>query len=234
MLSLAVENGVKFVQGRVTSLESTSGQVTRVRYIPVSDDTTSEEHTLEADCIILAAGAWSPTLLPSLPISATRAHSIVIKPPPTLPTDAISPYVLFTSIALPTSGRSREVTPEIYPRPDPAIYVCGPGDTRVALPPNVDDVDVDERACEEIWEWVAQTGVIKSEVIGEVEKRQACYLPIVESGGGPIIGNVPGVKGLVVAAGHTCWVGPSHSYCDTYAGAMVLSLLIFLLLLGHL
>ena len=43
---------------------------------------------------------------------------------------------------------------------------------------------------------------------GEITARQACYLPTPTSGpsGCPIIGEVEGVKGLVVATGHTCWV----------------------------
>lgn len=34
--------------------------------------------------------------------------------------------------------------------------------------------------------------------------KQACYLPLVSSGGGPIIGET-GIKGLILASGHTCW-----------------------------
>ncbi|KAI0319341.1 FAD dependent oxidoreductase [Amylostereum chailletii] len=204
MLELAIQKGVQFVQGRVVSIESESGQVSGVRYI--QSDGLEELH-LSADCIVLAAGAWSPNILPSLPISATRAHSIVIRSPASLRIDAVSAYVLFTAIQLPKSGkgRPRVVTPEIYPRPDKTIYVCGPGDTRVPLPQTVDEVDVDPHACEEIWEWVTKTGVVESWALEGIERRQACYLPVVEGEGGPIVGEVPGMKGLVVATGHTCW-----------------------------
>ena len=34
--------------------------------------------------------------------------------------------------------------------------------------------------------------------------RQACYLPSVSLGGGPLIGET-GITGLLMAAGHTCW-----------------------------
>ncbi|ETW77364.1 hypothetical protein HETIRDRAFT_173996 [Heterobasidion irregulare TC 32-1] len=200
MLNLASEKGVRLIKGKVISLESDSGQITGVRYCS-SEGAFSEEVNLAADTVILAAGAWSPTLLSSLPITGTRAHSIIIRP--SMQADVIAPYVLFTSIALPAGGRN--VTPEIYPRPDSTIYVCGPGDTREALPLTVDEVKTDPLACEEIWEWVAETGIIQSNVLGEIEKHQACYLPIVENEGGPIIGNVPNMKGLVVATGHTCW-----------------------------
>jgi len=39
---------------------------------------------------------------------------------------------------------------------------------------------------------------------GEVLKKQACYLPSVIGGGGPLIGET-GIKGLLMATGHTCW-----------------------------
>jgi glycine/D-amino acid oxidase-like deaminating enzyme len=39
---------------------------------------------------------------------------------------------------------------------------------------------------------------------GEVTARQACYLPNVSRGSGPLIGQTS-VKGLFMGAGHTCW-----------------------------
>jgi glycine/D-amino acid oxidase-like deaminating enzyme len=39
---------------------------------------------------------------------------------------------------------------------------------------------------------------------GEVLVKQACYLPHVSGGGGPLIGET-GSKGLFMASGHTCW-----------------------------
>ncbi|KAI0037740.1 FAD dependent oxidoreductase [Auriscalpium vulgare] len=204
MLDLALENGVRFVQGRVTTLESNTGHVSGVRYVAIEG---GEEVHLPADRVVLAAGAWSSTLLPSLPVSGTRAHSVVIRAPLAPPAEAVSPYVLFTSIELPKvdGGRPRTVSPEIYPRPDATIYVCGPGDTRAPLPLTVDDVAVDAAACEEIWDWVAETGVIEEWALGDIETRQACYLPTVDIKGGPIIGAVPNISGLVAATGHTCW-----------------------------
>lgn len=155
-----------------------------------------------------------------------RGHSIVVDPPPSpeSATIILSPHALFTSITLPPSApvdssvlRASTVTPEIYPRPDSTIYICGPGDTRIPLPASVDDVEVSQAACEDIWKWVAgpqNGGIIRREVLGEVKARQACYVPIVQrlistenaDPEGPIIVAVPGVEGLVVAAGHNFWV----------------------------
>ncbi|TFY81756.1 hypothetical protein EWM64_g2251 [Hericium alpestre] len=205
MLKLAAEKGVEFVKGRVTVLDNDSGHVTGVRYIPV--DGTEEVH-IPADCIILAAGPWSPSLVPALPITSMRAHSIVIKSPSSLHPNAVTPYALFMSLSLPKTPRhgAQMVTPEIYPRPNQTIYVYGPGDTRTPLPPIVDDVEVDKASCEQLWEWMSESGVFERWALGEVVREQACYLPSVSTGGGPIVGEVPGIKGLVVATGHTSWV----------------------------
>lgn len=157
-----------------------------------------------------------------------RGHSIVIDPPlpPISTTITLSPHALFKSITLPPSAsvessrlHANFVAQEIYPRPDSTIYICGPGDTLVLLPATVDDVEVDQVACEDIWKWVAEPrdgGIIRLEVLGEVKFRQACYVPIVkrlnstedEDLEGPIIGTVAGAEGLVAGTGHSFWVSP--------------------------
>lgn len=195
MMELAAENGVKLRRGSAICIAVESGRVTGVRYT----DTEREEQLVPATHVILAAGAWSPTLLSSLPISATRAHSVTFRPKPGVD---IAPYVLFTDIKLP---RGHHASPEIYARPDNEVYACGPGDDST-LPGNVDDVEVDQTACESIREQVVSIAPKLRE--GTVEKRQACFLPTVShrGGGGPIIGEAKTVaKGLYIATGHTCW-----------------------------
>ncbi|KAF8843475.1 FAD dependent oxidoreductase [Paxillus ammoniavirescens] len=194
MMDLAAEKGATLLRGSVTSIEREEGQVSGVRY---RDPTDNSSKFLPATHVILSAGAWSPSIIPSLPISATRAHSVVIRPRPDV---TIAPYVIFTEIALP---RGQVVTPEIYARPDNEIYACGPGDDS-SLPGNVDDVAVDETACQSIWEHVASISTEFRE--GTIEKRQACCLPIVSVGGGPIIGEAQKIaRGVYIATGHTCW-----------------------------
>ncbi|TFY67035.1 hypothetical protein EVJ58_g1897 [Rhodofomes roseus] len=126
MLALAQEKGCEFVRGKVTSIEidQAAGQVSGVTYTTSAADGSS--HTLPATHVVLAAGVWSPRILPSLPISGTRAHSVTIHPQPGV---AISPYVLFTEILFPSAGRHgpQRVSPEIYARPDNEVYACGPG-----------------------------------------------------------------------------------------------------------
>lgn len=85
------------------------------------------------------------------------------------------------------------IEPEVYPRPDGSVYVCGEPQGDVPLPPSPSDVTVmEERAA--VIEHAA--GLVSSALRGaEVEARQACYLPNSEDGM-PLIGRcVPGVLG---------------------------------------
>ncbi|KAI0342465.1 FAD dependent oxidoreductase [Trametopsis cervina] len=207
MLELAQEKGVAFIGGKVTEINAPQRKVSAVTYVDVH---TEETKTIPATHVVLAAGPWSPHILPTLPIKGTRAHSVTIRP-----SAPVSPYVLFTEISLPSSLSSSlsssssssspvQATPEIYARPDGDVYCCGPGDD-TALPDSVDEVKVDRAACDAI---VEQVGSISRELRGgSVGVRQACFLPVVENGGGgPIVGEAGEVaKGLIVATGHTCW-----------------------------
>jgi glycine/D-amino acid oxidase-like deaminating enzyme len=209
---LAEEKGVKIITGaRVTAIRKTSnGQaVESVEYEKDGNSVTLPT----SDCVV-AAGPWTSRLLPNVPVTASRAHSVVVQTP-----NPVSAYALFTSIMLPsgfptptsqkTRGskaaqgplkRSQMVEPEIYARPDGTAYACGPTDQTVELPLTNAEVQVDEARCEDI---LHQIGGISDELgkDGKVLAKQACYLPQ----GGPWIGEVGGTQGLIVAAGHTCW-----------------------------
>lgn len=200
MAQLAEEKGVKIVTGaRVTAIsKGANGHVESVTYTKDGQD----NQLPTTDCIV-AAGPWTPRLLPNVPVTSSRAHSIVIKTP-----KPVSPYALFTSIALPAGfpspsqqkATNRTVEPEIYARPDGTAYACGPTDSNVPLPLTTAEVEVDGARCDDI---AAQVGAVSDELgrDGDVLARQACYLPQ----GGPFIGPVPGHEGVIVAAGHTCW-----------------------------
>ena len=205
MFELAKINGVNFIKGKAVSIvQGLDRKVSGVEYIRHQDHgmTTTEKETVPATHVIVAAGAWSSAIVHQLPISATRAHSITIRPKEGI---TISPYVLFTEISDPSPGpSSKPSSPEIYARPDNEVYACGPGDD-YPLPDTVDDVVVDKTCCESIYTHVSSISQELRE--GTVEKHQACYLPSVSSGGGPIIGEANQIaKGLFIATGHTCWV----------------------------
>ncbi|KAI1118389.1 FAD dependent oxidoreductase [Nemania sp. NC0429] len=213
MAQLAEDAGVRIVTGaRVTAINRSpdGSRVESVTY--VKDDGQETTHPT-ADCVV-AAGPWTRRLLPEIPVTASRAHSVVIRTPRPL-----SPYALFTAIQLPVGFRApvpktaqhgavaatalrgqQVVEPEIYARPDGTAYACGPTDDVAPLPLTTAEVEVDAARCEDL---VAQIGGISDELgrDGEVLARQACYLPQ----GGPYIGQVGSTKGLIVAAGHTCW-----------------------------
>ncbi|ODQ51911.1 FAD dependent oxidoreductase [Saitoella complicata NRRL Y-17804] len=187
MMRLAREKGVELIMGKVTDVKD--GSVTYV-----SKD-TNEEKTLDSTQTIVTAGPWTPKILKEAPISATRAHSITIRPK-----KPVSAHALFTSMTL-SSGKT--VAPELYARPD-EVYVCGEGDHLTSIPETADKVEVIQSRCDDL---VKQAGELSSRLKeGEVLACQACYLPVMERGmGGPMVGAVPGRKGVWVAAGHSCW-----------------------------
>jgi len=207
MAQLAEEKGAKVVLGSVTSIDQSSNTVKSVTY---QDKETRETRTIPATDVIISAGPWTQSIYPPAPISALRAHSVTIRP-----SRPVSAYALFTDITLPSSfGRTNEtvrskrthtkrVTPEIYARPNNEVYACGEGDTFVPLPKTTDDVETDDARCQDIVDYISS---ISDEMRnGEVTVRQACYLPNVQAAnGGPLIGET-GVRGLLLAAGHTCW-----------------------------
>ena len=207
MAKLAEEGGVKIVLGLVSDIDRSGGQVRSVTY---EDKETSKSQTIPATDVIVAAGPWSKRVYPPAPIAAMRAHSVTITP-----SRPISAYAVFTEISLPADfgrtdmfvkskrGHGKTATPEIYARPNNEAYACGEGDRLVPLPKTTADVETDDARCQDIVDYVSS---ISDELRdGEVTVRQACYLPNVETAsGGPLIG-LTGVKGLLLAAGHTCW-----------------------------
>ncbi|KAL8784124.1 MAG: hypothetical protein Q9195_009168 [Heterodermia aff. obscurata] len=160
MATLASEAGARILtNASATSLSTPNNTASSVTY---TDTTTSTTHTLPASDIILAAGPWTQRLFPRAPISGLRAHSVTIRP-----SRPITAYALFTEIALPANfrprtdtflkakrGHSKDVTPEIYARPNNEAYCCGEGDTLVPLPATTADVETDESRCQDIIDYV--------------------------------------------------------------------------------
>ncbi|KAF2280338.1 FAD dependent oxidoreductase [Westerdykella ornata] len=212
MARLAEEKGVNIIYGTATKIhQEEDAAVTGVTYIPknATPEEEKEGKYIQADTVILTAGPWTRTLYPSAPISALRAHSVTIRP-----SKPVSAYALFTSIELPNPemqkggksmrGRTQTttVTPEIYARPNNEVYACGSGDTLVPLPLSTSAVQVDPARCADVVAHVCSISPALRE--GEVTARQACYLPTVDTGGGPLVGRTS-VKGLLIGAGHSCW-----------------------------
>ncbi|TID19921.1 fad dependent oxidoreductase [Venturia nashicola] len=209
MVELAEEKGVRVEYGSATSINTSKDgkEVESVSYRAKED---GSPHILPATHVVLSAGPWTKQIWPKAPITATRAHSITIRP-----SRPVSPYTLFTSITLPKefykssptptrklAKHGTTVTPEIYARPNNEVYACGDGDSTIPLPTTTELVQVDPQRCQDVVDYVCS---ISEELrYGEVTARQACYLPGVQGSDSPIIGE-GSVKGLVWAVGHTCW-----------------------------
>lgn len=216
MADLAAEKGVDIkTQSPVESINYTPDH-SAVQSVTYTDTATNATRTLPATDVVLAAGPWTQSLYPSAPITSMRAHSVTIRP-----SRPVSAYALFTQIALPPNfsqtpestlshkplssknKHSQLVSPEIYARPKNEVYACGEGDRLIPLPATTSEVQVDEKRCQDIVDYVSS---ISDELAqGEVTARQACYLPNVSVGSGSPLVGLTGVRGVVMAAGHTCW-----------------------------
>jgi glycine/D-amino acid oxidase-like deaminating enzyme len=151
--------------------------------------------TLEADAVVLAMGPWTGRVAGILPlprVHGLKGHSV------TLAVADVPAHALFVDYRM-TDGRRLE--PEIYPRPDGEVYVCGMADP-APLPDSPDAVLVSEEACAVL---VRAAGRVSSQLAAApVTRRQACYRPVTDDGL-PLIGPVPGVAGAFVATGHGSW-----------------------------
>ncbi|KAH8119704.1 FAD dependent oxidoreductase [Phellopilus nigrolimitatus] len=173
MCALAQEKGAQLVLGKATSIAYAARadggkQAREVAGVSYTDASTGAARTLPASHVLVAAGPWTPALLPQVPISGMRAHSITIRP-----TRPLSAYALFTEIALPGAARRAR----------------GARDLRAPERRGV-RVRAGRRA--------AAAG----------SRRRPCRSTrAFDSGprGCPIVGEDESVKGLVIAAGHTCW-----------------------------
>lgn len=221
---LAEQGGAKIIMGKVehvncSNMPDASGKPAplpsfedltqkKVASITYIDKATSKLHTLPATNVVLAAGPWTPTLLPKVRVAPLRAHSVTIKLK-----RPVSAYCLFTEITLNDPSRpsnlsksspAKTISPEIYSRPNNEVYICSQGDFDVALPSPTDAVEVSFQSCQEIID--AATSVSDELRHGQVTARRACYLPTIDVGvnKGPLVGPTE-VEGLLLATGHSCW-----------------------------
>ncbi|KAI6913647.1 hypothetical protein KC318_g8071 [Hortaea werneckii] len=206
--------GARIIIGKATDIKYSTDNDKSVTSVDYTTQTGSAER-LDATDVVVAAGPWTPRLLPQVQLQAPRGHSVIIKP-----TSAISPHVLFPTISpAADSGLEDLISPEIYPRPADAlydfetVYSAGPDDYDVPLPPSTDEVAVHPQKCNDITQVLSSVSPPLQN--GQVLVRQACYKPQIrahEDGEevGPIVGPLPGSRGVWLAAGHDEW-GMSNS-----------------------
>eukprot|EP00879_Flechtneria_rotunda_P003899 GHRR01004139.1.p2 GENE.GHRR01004139.1~~GHRR01004139.1.p2 ORF type:complete len:358 (+),score=109.03 GHRR01004139.1:58-1131(+) len=116
--------GAKVVIGTVTGIStSSSGAITGVK-VQQESSNGSIKAEIAADAVVLAMGPWTGAArawLPTAPATAgQKAHSCVFRPK-----EPMSDTMVFTAFRT-ADGRTTE--PELYPRPDGTVYVCGETD----------------------------------------------------------------------------------------------------------
>ena len=150
---------------------------------------------LEADAVVLAMGPWTSRAVPGLrlpTVHGLKGYSV------TLAAADVPAHALFVDYRL-ASGRALE--PEIFPRPDGEVYVCGMADP-APLPDSPEAVEVNDAACAVLAH--AAGRVSTALAAARITRRQACYRPVTDDGL-PLIGRVPAVAGAYVATGHGPW-----------------------------
>jgi glycine/D-amino acid oxidase-like deaminating enzyme len=215
MAQLAQERGVHILlQSQVTAIRLNAAytHVDSVEYIDrTAPPDTPPRALLGVTDVVVAAGPWSGRLVPGSAIEGLRAHSVVFAA-------AMSPYAVFTDIALPREwapphraarGERRvhrgRVDPEVYARPGGEAYACGEPDPSAPLPATADAVACDDDQCDDLAAYFGTVSPLLSRA--PVVARQACYIPRHMRAGeecNPLVGPTT-VAGLWMASGHTCW-----------------------------
>ena len=152
--------------------------------------------TIEANAVVIAMGPWSVLAarwLPLPPVFGLKGHSLVFDTGDQVPAEAtFLEYQEETGAVL---------TPELFPRPDGTVYVCGiSGEEVVPLDPA--RVVPDNGA---IYRLEAMCRALSPVLaVAPIVARQACYRPVTGDGL-PLIGAVAGVGGAYIATGHSVW-----------------------------
>ena len=186
----AVAHGAELRFGAVAGLLK-SGDGSVVRGVQLEDGTQ-----VEGDAIVLALGPWSllaAQWLPLPPIYGLKGHSIIFRPAKPLPAETI--FAEFED----TDGE--HLAPEIVPRMDGTLYVCGlSGDD--ALPVDPSRVLPEDGGCERLRR--VTVSLVPQLADADIIAEQACFRPVTADGM-PLIGPIDGYDGAYVATGHSVW-----------------------------
>lgn len=121
-----------------------------------------------------------------------------------LPTMATAVFADYADIGGGVHGGSNSRSPEIYPRPDGEVYICGESD-KSALPDNASLVQPSAARCETLAAFGRRVvPLLRPGSKLQLHRKQACFLPY-SPDGAPVIGAAPGVQGAFIAGGHSCW-----------------------------
>ena len=151
---------------------------------------------IEADATVLAMGPWTDLVGRELglpPIGGLKGFSITLRPDFDVPAE-----MLFCEYRTRTG---QTLSPEIYPRPDGDVWICGMSDDQ-PVPVDPTDITVDEVRCNELRRIAGN--IAPGLADAPVRHRQACYRPICADAM-PLLGPVPDHPGAFVATAHNCW-----------------------------
>jgi len=187
LLEAAQARGTKLRMAVVDDVARRDGAVAGV--------VTSDGETLEGDAVVLAMGPWTGRLaarvgLPT--IYGLKGYSVTLDAP------EVPAHALFVDYRT-ADGRALE--PEIFPRPEGEVYVCGMADP-APLPDSPELVEVNDDSCGVLAR--AAGRVSNALAAARIVRRQACYRPVTDDGL-PLIGRVPRLRGAYVATGHGPW-----------------------------
>jgi glycine/D-amino acid oxidase-like deaminating enzyme len=204
LANAARRHGARIVTGcRVEAIEQAGGRVSGVRH---------SGGTLQADCVVLAAGAWSPLVAKSLGIELsivpTRLEMMVTVPVPrrvnAVVEDplAIANYPVFQLceswqrdkiVANPVEDHGKRFT-LLVAQAQSGPVIIGETSDRVGYRANVSAVGIQaiSQRGQLLFPFLAQTPVLRT---------WAGWLPTTPDDL-PLIGRVPGSDGLVLATGH--------------------------------
>ncbi|BEI83590.1 hypothetical protein CcaverHIS002_0401940 [Cutaneotrichosporon cavernicola] len=197
------EEGCALVLGTAKALALDSDGVPHTLMVNLKED--GSERIIDVDTVILTAGPWLGRLAEALlPSSAARgvavdgqmAHTLLLRTK-----EPTTPHCLFVDLTL-NDGAVSE--PEVYPRPDGTVVICG-ASCAVDLPETAGDIIGDPASVDKLRTQAAGISPVFSEEGGAAfESSTACFLPIPDRGR-PVIGKVPGMEGVYVGGGLSCW-----------------------------
>ena len=190
LMNAAIAHGAKLQIATVAQLHRTQGGK-RVAGVVLANG-----RQIVANAVILAMGPWSliaARWVPLPPIYGLKGHSIIFRPDSPLPAEAIFAEV--------EDSDGEVLTPEIVPRADGTLYVCGLSGS-AALPIDPAMVRPEDGGCEKLRE--ISVRLVPQLRNAQVIAEQACYRPITRDGL-PVIGAVPQLEGTYVATGHSVW-----------------------------
>jgi glycine/D-amino acid oxidase-like deaminating enzyme len=151
---------------------------------------------IAADAVVIAMGPWSVLAarwLPLPPVFGLKGHSLIFDTGTEVPAEA-----LFLDYQ--ESGGDFQ-SPEVFPRADGTTYVCAIS-SEGPLPLDPGEVGPDPGAIERLEVICRRLSPVLARA--PIVARQACFRPVTQDGL-PLIGPVPGLKGVYVATGHSVW-----------------------------